>query len=195
MIYPSHTKEYRAKAWRKWKIKNRPDKIKVCISCNNPFKQSGNSQRKCDDCRKITCAYCGKKFIPPFSQCKMKFCSKKCYSNSISGVYPKNLKGKRGIKPRTYHLKKRPKHGGIMYKEWRLSVWKRDKFTCKNCGITSNELKKVKSKVVAHHIKSYTRYPELRYDVNNGLTLCIECHKQTENYGSKAINSPSLNKD
>ncbi len=59
------------------------------------------------------------------------------------------------------------------YKLWRLAVYKRDGFQCKKCG------KKVCKgrKIQAHHILKWSEYPTLRYDVNNGITLCWECHK------------------
>ena len=63
---------------------------------------------------------------------------------------------------------------------WRKDVFKRDNFTCQKCGEKSG-------KIEAHHIKSWSEYPDLRFDVGNGLTLCQCCHKKTDNYGRKAL--------
>lgn len=59
------------------------------------------------------------------------------------------------------------------YKLWRLAVYQRDGFACKKCG---KKLCKGR-KIQAHHIMPWSEYPSLRYDVNNGITLCWECHK------------------
>lgn len=63
------------------------------------------------------------------------------------------------------------------YYTWRKLVLARDKFICQVCG-------KANSKNV-HHIKRYRDFPELRYKLDNGLTLCGDCHKETDNYGKK----------
>lgn len=52
------------------------------------------------------------------------------------------------------------------YGNWRKQVWLRDNFKCK---IVNPDCK---GRLEAHHILSYTAYPELRYDINNGITLC-----------------------
>jgi len=136
----------------------------------------------------IICKWCGKEFENIQSQRNKKFCSGKCYSESIKGIYPVNLKGKRGIKPRTYHLNKRALRGGIKYTEWRMKVFIKDKFICQICKKTSNELKKLGIKICADHIKPYCNYPKLRYVVSNGRTLCMPDHRLTETYGMKARN-------
>lgn len=66
----------------------------------------------------------------------------------------------------------------LEYKLWRKEVYERDKYTCVLCGYTGNQL-------IADHIKSFSRYPELRFDIKNGRALCIPCHKTTPNYCGK----------
>ena len=56
------------------------------------------------------------------------------------------------------------------YKKWKSDVLKRDKNKCQKCGSFDN--------LVVHHIKPFSRNIELRYDVNNGITLCQNCHKE-----------------
>lgn len=55
------------------------------------------------------------------------------------------------------------------YKHWTRDVFSRDNYTCQCCGKHGNNLN-------AHHIYSYSSNPDLRVDINNGITLCEECH-------------------
>ena len=59
-----------------------------------------------------------------------------------------------------------------VYREWRRRVYKRDKFTCQmpKCN--------VKKGLQAHHIRKWSSASILRYDVQNGITLCRKCHKE-----------------
>ena len=63
-------------------------------------------------------------------------------------------------------------------KEWRKAIFARDNYTCQLCGKCGGTLQ-------ADHILPYCTHPELRLDLNNGRTLCVECHKKTPTYGSK----------
>ena len=56
------------------------------------------------------------------------------------------------------------------YKDWRLAVYTRDNFECKwpNCNS--------KKRINAHHIKTWAHFPGLRFEVNNGITLCKAHH-------------------
>ena len=57
------------------------------------------------------------------------------------------------------------------YKEWRKEVFTRDNYTCQHCKTHGTQLE-------AHHIKPWALYPNDRFDVNNGITLCVKCHKR-----------------
>jgi len=61
------------------------------------------------------------------------------------------------------------------YNIWRNKVFLRDKFTCKNkdCKFCNNE---VGVFLHAHHIKSFAKYPKLRFNINNGITYCAGFH-------------------
>ena len=59
-----------------------------------------------------------------------------------------------------------------VYKDWRKKVYSRDKFRCKMPGCTSNY------RLQAHHIKKWSSAAILRYDVDNGITLCRSCHER-----------------
>lgn len=65
------------------------------------------------------------------------------------------------------------------YREWRISVFNRDNFTCQGCGVRGCYLE-------AHHVKSWAKFPTLRFDIENGATLCRDCHKLTDNYKGKS---------
>lgn len=66
----------------------------------------------------------------------------------------------------------------LEYKLWRKAVFERDKYTCVWCGKRGVELH-------ADHIKQFAYYPELRFAIDNGRTLCIDCHKTTYTYAGK----------
>lgn len=66
-------------------------------------------------------------------------------------------------------------------KIWSLTVRRRDKFTCQQCGVIPTRTNPVE----AHHIKPFTKYPELRFDLSNGTTLCVSCHQKTDTFGGK----------
>ncbi len=54
------------------------------------------------------------------------------------------------------------------YCQWKDEVFKRDNFTCQKCGTDK--------KIIAHHHVPWNESIELRFDINNGQTLCRTCH-------------------
>lgn len=63
----------------------------------------------------------------------------------------------------------------MKYKNWRKSVFERDNYTCQECKQYSGVLN-------ADHINPFALFPEMRFDIDNGRTLCLDCHKKTETY-------------
>lgn len=70
------------------------------------------------------------------------------------------------------------------YKIWREKVFSRDNWTCQICNARSTSGHAVI--LQADHIKSFSKFPDLRFDVSNGRTLCLPCHKMTPNFGVRA---------
>ena len=105
------------------------------------------------------------------------------FSGSVKGKRPDVSERNRKTNP----LRKGENHwnwkGGITkrnmiseeYKARRKAVFKKDNYTCQNCGKHGGHMS-----LQAHHIKEWVNYPELRFDVNNGKTLCNKCHNKTK---------------
>ena len=101
-----------------------------------------------------------------------------------------------GRQPPHYHGEKSGKwKGGITpinkairnsleMKLWRRAVFERDNYTCIWCGVKSGNGKAVI--LNADHVKPFAHYPELRFAIDNGRTLCIDCHKKTDTYAGKS---------
>lgn len=144
----------------------------ICEICGKEFegkKHNANRfcSRKCYDIfhniknKERICPVCKKSFIA--KQSEDKYCSVECYNKDRH--MPKkedhwNWKG--GISLLNDH------RDSAEYKKWRMEVYTRDNFKCRKCGS--------KIKLNAHHIKPWKDYPEERYNIDNGITLCEKCH-------------------
>ena|SRR5665213_3656088 len=67
----------------------------------------------------------------------------------------------------------------LQYRLWRTAVFTRDNFTCVECGYRGNKLN-------ADHVQSFARFPELRFELSNGRTMCEPCHRKTPTFGAHA---------
>lgn len=135
------------------------------------------------------CKFCGKEWIPSIKNwARNKFCSDSCASKS----HPSGRLGKKGgqhqkdmvrlktsganhfrwIKDRTLALENKRERSSATIRLWRLAVFTRDNFTCQDCKAKGVYLE-------SHHIRCWRDYPELRFDINNGITLCTKCHNKT----------------
>ena len=71
-----------------------------------------------------------------------------------------------GITPKSIAIRM-----SIEYRLWREAVFARDNWTCETCKEKGGRLN-------AHHIKSFSKFPELRFAIDNGQTLCRKCHRK-----------------
>lgn len=134
----------------------------------------------------VKCHQCGKEWWISYSRVKNgagKHCSQKCYAeyqktlpsfNSTPEI-AKKISLAKGNKTGWRTSKKLLIRASRKYREWRKAVYERDNYICQWCGERGCRLN-------ADHIKSFASYPELRFEVSNGRTLCVDCHKKTENY-------------
>jgi len=90
-------------------------------------------------------------------------------------------KGHERVTARLTHM------GTLEYRLWREQVFERDNYTCQMCGERGGKLN-------ADHIKPYNLFKELRTDINNGRTLCENCHRLTPTWGGRVnkISPPTL---
>ena len=69
------------------------------------------------------------------------------------------------------------------YKDFRRNVYERDNYTCQVCGDESG------GNLVAHHLNGFHWDIKGRTDIDNGVTMCIMCHKEFHKiYGIKNVN-------
>lgn len=143
---------------------------KVCIQCGSEFKKTINTS------------------VFEWNN-KRRYCSKKCADDSKIG---KKVKQKISIELATRRKErmigdKNPMWKGgdsdkerrnADYKKWRVSVFKRDGFKCTMCGYYNGNGEKRRD-LNAHHIVKWIDSLSLRYEIDNGTTLCVPCHIKT----------------
>lgn len=107
------------------------------------------------------CAYCHKEFelvLSAYKRSKHTYCNQVCFRN--------------------YLIENRVVSDIITdsaeYKTWRLEVYKRDGYRCKmpKCYSQTRD-------IAAHHIYPKKKYPEIQFEISNGITLCRSCHEKT----------------
>jgi len=98
--------------------------------------------------------------------------TKRKIGESEMGVRNSSWKG--GITPQNVKIR-----NSIEMRLWRESVYARDNFTCQKYSIKGGKL-------IAHHIKNFAQYPELRFAIDNGITLSEKAHIEFHKiYGKK----------
>lgn len=78
------------------------------------------------------------------------------------------------------------------YRQWRSDIFHRDEFKCQDCGIAGvyfhahhiNFFQNIINKYKINNINQAKECSEL-WDINNGKTLCVICHKKVHNKEGK----------
>lgn len=139
------------------------------------------------------CEVCNSNFHVQPNQIKTgrnRFCSSDCYHQSTLGKVAYNrgipMSEKQKVKVSEARRGKNTGEdnpswkGGVTpvnhiirestdYKAWRKTVFERDGYTCQMCG-------QIGGKLQADHDLPFAVYPDLRFEVLNGQTLCFDCH-------------------
>lgn len=183
---------------------------RICLQCTKEFEAKSLGKRTAQHCsimcrnrgiafrRKLykypkyllDCLQCGKPVYAKsiyFDKPNRKYCDKACkqrherIGTKMTQSQLEKIRGKNshawkgGITEENKKIRT-----SLEYKKWRISVFQRDGYQCIIGG------KEHGSKLQADHIKPFSRYPELRLELSNGRTLCVDCHKKTDTYAGKS---------
>ena len=170
------------------------------------YKQTETHKKRISKAHKkgnyFNCFICNKRFWrKPYAIKKgdNKFCSKNCYfewqkNRPRSEAFKQKCKNRKLERNGNWKGGITPINKKIRQSEeffvWRKLVFKRDNYTCQKCNIKSKKGHYVR--IEAHHIKPFAMFPELRFVISNGITLCKKCHLQ-EHKGKK-INKLNITK-
>lgn len=177
-----------------WKL-NKNYKGISCL-CGTPV-SIGSKSGRCKSCAaskpkkeplKLVCNECLNSFETYPCRKQKSYCSRECKTKAQIG----RKMSKEWCQNQSIRLKGSKSHfwkGGVTkenkrlrttyeYRLWRKSVFERDDYTCQACGNRGCYLQ-------ADHIMPFSMYPEMRFDISNGRTLCVACHKKTDTYAGK----------
>lgn len=146
----------------KLKLGKRHHCSKVCA--NKSFTKEGGER---------LCEQCGKEYRVPPSTIRLRgsrFCSLSCRGKhkSITQVGENNPSWKGGISNVSRRIR-----NGSEFARWRKKVFERDKYICQYCNKRGGYLE-------PHHIFRFAYFPEFRFLIHNGITLCRSCHQTTK---------------
>lgn len=164
------------------KVRKKNSQITNLNFCSNKclYEYKKNNSQKMS----MNCEYCDIHFFKQtwaVLNTNHHFCSRKCsqqwVSFNLSGEKSHSWKG--GITG----LNRSIRNCGKM-NEWRLSVFRRDGYICKECGFSKGKI------LQAHHVISFKQIMSenniktfndalncsFLWDISNGITLCKSCH-------------------
>lgn len=101
-----------------------------------------------------TCEYCGDEFTireSAYERQGAKYCSNECQGMAMRGSNPDTRQSPQ-------------------YRQWREDVLERDDYSCQDCG--------AEDELHAHHITPVSENQERVTDMDNGVTVCVDCHQR-----------------
>jgi hypothetical protein len=151
---------------------------KNCRQCNKLFfvyKSISHKRSRCSTCVKanknriLNCLNCNKEFKSINNRI---YCSRSCVKKNKPS-WNKGIFGEKShcwVQDRNKLIESKKGRRNYLARVWRKEIYARDNFKCK----INN--KDCKGRIEAHHILPWAKFKELRFDINNGITLCKYHH-------------------
>ena len=180
--------------------------LKKCDRCMELFQAKTGNRIRCEKC--CVCKNCGKQ-MPNASDdfcgfsCSGKWkyknnnkvklallmgsCSQKrgpAISKAKTGKPRYNMRGIKNHrwKGGVYKTERNAEMAKVEYHQWRRAVFSRDQFKCMNKNCKSGS-----TKLHAHHVVPWKDNKDKRYDVSNGITVCVQCHKAVHSKNKHSV--------
>jgi hypothetical protein len=145
-----------------------PSRPRAACSRECAYRLRGQRSRDTQSRRQtLVCEWCGAEKLAPPSRAARRFCSPVCAYAANTGAGNIRWKGGVTTESRAFYSST----------EWRnlcARVWARDRRHCLRC---SQIWTRGSESFHVHHVASWTRYPELRLDMDNLVLLCAPCHR------------------
>lgn len=137
----------------------------TCIRCGKEYRSGKKDSKLCKKCCSSDLGQSGRERLKKFNS------NQYGENNHMFGIH-RYGKDNPNYNPNKTDEEREKGRCIIGYKEWRNSVYSRDNYTCQCCGDNKG------SNLNAHHLNGYNWDKQHRTDINNGVTLCEECHKK-----------------
>ena len=167
----------------------------ICKNCGQIYENTHKHSEYCPNCLRehgnynynqtlVECSYCKKPFKVPnykLSTNKEHFCCRECYgkwrsknctgeNNNMYGVH-RFGESNPNYNPNLTEEDRESYRNNYKITKWREEVFTRDNYTCQVTGDNKG------GNLVAHHLNGYNKYKELRFEVDNGITITEKVHK------------------
>lgn len=141
---------------------------------------------KCDCCGKERTIYF-KQYRNLCHDCRMKSKETRNKCSESSWLKGKTETNSPFWKPNLTDRERKRRISGMS--KWRKEVKERDKYTCQLCGYVGEPND---GTTCAHHINNFSENKDQRTSIDNGITLCKECHNKIHHIFGKKTNKEHL---